>query len=222
MEIRATTANERLKSSFNSWFWVSMIAAAVFHFAAFALWPDLTAPDVSIDPTILEAIDLPPTVDIPEAPEEILAPARPVIADTEIEEDLTIPRTTFDEYVVNELRPPPQDERRDVSPGPAFTPFTVAPRILNGGQVVTAMRREYPALLRDAGIGGTVQVHFLIDEEGQVQATRILETSGHGSLDAAALAVAEVFRFSPALNRDQRVAVWVVFPIVFRVEARGE
>ena len=79
------------------------------------------------------------------------------------------------------------------------------------------MVREYPALLRDAGIGGTVRVYFFIDEEGEVQDTRIDQSSGHDALDAAALTVSGVYRFSPALNRDRRVPVWVSFPITFQV-----
>jgi TonB family protein len=34
-------------------------------------------------------------------------------------------------------------------------------------------------------------------------------------LDQAALAVARVMRFSPAMNRDRDVAVWVEIPIIF-------
>ena len=37
-----------------------------------------------------------------------------------------------------------------------------------------------------------------------------------GTLDAA-LAVADVYRFSAALNRDKKVPVWVSFPITFQV-----
>ena len=37
-------------------------------------------------------------------------------------------------------------------------------------------------------------------------------------LDEAALKVADVFRFSPALNRDRRVAVWIELPITFQVQ----
>ena len=54
-------------------------------------------------------------------------------------------------------------------------PFTVAPSILNRSEVVRAMEREYPPLLRDAGIGGRAVVFFFIDEEGAVQDFRISE-----------------------------------------------
>ena len=107
--------------------------------------------------------------------------------------------------------------RVDVSKEPTFTPFTVAPRILNRDEVVAAMTREYPPLLRDAGIGGSVKVFYFIDAQGIVQATRIDQSSGNEALDQAALSVASIYRFSPALNRDQPVPVWVSFPITFQV-----
>jgi len=120
-------------------------------------------------------------------------------------------------------RPKPEEERgtpptrAEVAAGPTFTPFTVAPSITNRDEVVRAMEKEYPPLLRDAGIGGTVKVYFFIDETGRVQDVRVDESSGHQALDEAALKVADVYRFKPALNRDQKVPVWVSFPITFQV-----
>lgn len=215
------SANDRLKATFNSWLWTSMIAATVIHFGTFAFWPELTAADLSIVRGELMTIELPPEVDIPPAPMEIARPAAPVMATTPVAEDLTIGRTNFDNNPVSELPPPPDVLSTEVS-RVTFTPYTVAPSILNTGEVVRAMQREYPSTLRDSGIGGTVKVNFFVDERGQVLDTRIEEGSGYGTLDAAALAVAEVIRFSPALNRDQNVAVWVVFPVVFRVDPREE
>ncbi len=79
------------------------------------------------------------------------------------------------------------------------------------------MFAAYPALLRDAGVGGRATVYFFIDEHGEVQDTRIEQTSGHEALDAAALTVAGVFRFSAALNGDQPVPVWVSHAMTFDV-----
>ena len=98
---------------------------------------------------------------------------------------------------------------------PTFTPFTVAPRVRNVEEVRRAMLEAYPPELREQGIGGTVDVYFFIDEEGIVRDFRIDKSSGHAALDDAALAVAGVYRFSPALNRDERVPVWVALPITF-------
>jgi TonB family protein len=105
----------------------------------------------------------------------------------------------------------------DISAAPTFTPFTIAPSILNRDEVISAMESNYPPLLKDAGIGGTVKVYFFIDETGTVQDTRVDVSSGHQALDEAALSVAGVFRFSPALNQDEGVPVWVSFPITFQV-----
>ena len=211
------TANERLKRSFSSWFWGSMIAATVIHFAAFAFWPELTAADFSFDSTELEAIELPPEIEIPPPPQQIARPATPVMASADIDEDITIAPTTFEDNPVEDLPPPPEEAVVDISAAPTFTPFTVAPDILNRVEVIRAMEREYPPLLRDAGIGGTVQVYFFIDEEGVVQQFQVNVSSGHQALDDAALAVAGVYRFSPALNRDKKVPVWVSFGITFQV-----
>ena len=217
LEILEETANERLKRTFDSWFWGSMIAATVVHFGAFVFWPELSTTDMSFTTEELEAIELPPEIEIPPPPQQIARPATPVIAAADIDEDITIAPTTFDDNPVDDLPPPPSDVATDISAAPTFTPYTVAPSILNRDEVVRAMVREYPALLRDAGIGGTVRVYFFIDENGQVRDTRIDQTSGHAALDAAALAVADVYRFSAALNRDKKVPVWVSFPITFQV-----
>ncbi len=215
-EVRET-ANERLKRSFNSRFWGSMIAATVMHFFLFAFWPELTAEDFSFETTELEAIELPPEIEIPPPPQQISRPATPIIATADIDEDITIAPTTFEDNPVEDLPPPPEEAATDISAAPTFTPYTVAPSILNRNDVVRAMEEAYPPRLRDEGIGGTVRVYFFIDENGRVQDRQIDASSGHQALDDAAMAVSEIYRFSPALNRDEKVAVWVSFPITFQV-----
>lgn len=212
------TRNDRFKRSFGSWFWGSMIFATVVHFLAFNFWPELTATDISFIGEELETIELPPEIEIPPAPQQIARPATPVIAETNIDEDITIAPTTFEDNPVEELPPPPTESVVvDISKEPTFTPYTVAPDILNADEVMRTLEREYPQLLRDAGIGGTVHVHFFINEEGVVINSLVRESSGHQALDDAALRVASITRFSPALNRDKKVPVWVSFPITFRV-----
>lgn len=209
------TANDRLKESFGSWLWGSMIAATAVHFMMFAFWPDFEPEDVSFAAMEIEAIELPPEIEIPPPPEAIARPATPVITEAAIEEDITISPTTFEDNPVENLPPPPDEVQTDVSAAPTFTPFTVRPDITNRPEVARALEREYPPLLRDAGIGGTVNVWFFIDETGVVRQTQVNETSGHSSLDDAALAVANVFKFTPALNRDKRVPVWISLDITF-------
>ena len=211
------TENDRFKRSFSSWFWGSMIAATVVHFMLFQFWPTLTAEDVSFTVEELETIELPPEIEIPPPPEQISRPATPGMAAADIDEDITIAPTTFEENPVEDLPPPPTEAVVDLAAAPVFTPMTVRPEIRNRNAVMTAMERAYPPILRDAGIGGQVVVWFFISEDGQVLDKRVSQSSGHTQLDNAALEVADVYRFTPALNRDQKVKVWIQIPITFQV-----
>lgn len=119
------------------------------------------------------------------------------------------------EALEGEARP---DESAAIETGPVFTPMTVRPELKNRNEVIQALMREYPQVLRDAGIGGQVVVWFFISNAGQVLDRRISQTSGHEQLDAAALRVADVYDFTPAMNRDEAVQVWIQLPITFQVQ----
>ena len=95
-----STANDRMKQSWDNLFWGSMIVAIVAHFGIFQLSPDMTAADVSFTSDVLEAlaahkeyvgvvvveaIDIPPEIEIPPPPEAIQRPATPVISEAEID-----------------------------------------------------------------------------------------------------------------------------------------
>ena len=112
-------------------------------------------------------------------------------------------------------------EAVDMRTGPTFTPYTIAPRLKNRQEVMAALQAEYPPLLRDAGVGGTTNVWFFIDETGSVQDVRVQKPSGHTALDGAAVAVARIMEFEPALNRDRPTPVWVAFPITFQSSSGG-
>ena len=211
------TANDRFKQSFNSWFWGGVSVATVLHFMLFAFFPELTAADVSYGVNEFESVELPPEVEVPPPPEQIQRPAVPVVASAELEEDITIAPTTFEENPVDKLPPPPSDASR-LGDKPVFTPFTVRPEIKNRREAVRIVERAYPKLLRDAGIGGKVFVWVFIDTNGQVKNAQVNKSSGNKSLDEAALKAAEQFEFTPALNRDKKVAVWVQIPVTFSVK----
>jgi TonB family protein len=104
---------------------------------------------------------------------------------------------------------------REIEEGPTFTPMTVRPELRNMDEVRRELNREYPPMLRDAGIGGTALVWFLLNDEGDVVRAVISKPSGRAELDSAALRVGRAMRFSPARYHDDRVPVWVEIPIVF-------
>ena len=97
-----------------------------------------------------------------------------------------------------------------------FTILSTMPALLNAVEVRKALTRAYPPLLRDAGIGGKAQMWLLLDVDGSVIKAELKESSGQAALDDVAMRIAPLMRFTPAMNRDQRVKVWVSVPIVFR------
>ena len=138
MEASSDTANDLFKRSFDSWFWGSMIVATFVHAALFQFWPTLTAEDVSFTAEELEAIELPPEIEIPPPPEAISRPATPVIATATVDEDITIAPTTFEDNPVEDLPPPPTETTVDIAAAPTFTPMTVRPEIRNRSAVIQA------------------------------------------------------------------------------------
>jgi protein TonB len=82
-------------------------------------------------------------------------------------------------------------------------------------EVQVAMKQLYPPLLRGAGIGGMTVLWFHIGTDGRVTEVRVANTSGHEALDKAAAAVGRVMQFSPGMNRDTPVEVWVQIPVTF-------
>ncbi len=215
---QALSVNDRLKKSFTSVLWGSMVVATVVHFAVFALWPELQAPVLSVRPSGPVILTAPPDAPIPPQPDPFTRPARPEIASGPVDPNLTMSRTDFGSIDVKDLPDPPKGGQTDSVGGPRFTPYTVGPSILNRDEVVRAMEKAYPLMLREAGIGGTVTLYLYIDENGVVKDHRIEKSSGHPQLDSAAIEVADVYRFTPALNLDRKTAVWVQFPITFSVK----
>jgi TonB family protein len=207
------TANDRLKRRFAGIWWNSIIAAVVVHFLLFAFFPEMTAAVVAgrDDPT--KVVIVPSDIPDPPAAEDIIRPANP-IASVDVSDDVSIGKTVFDSSRPVEVTPP--DRILDPSDNPdVWTPRTVEPRLRNLHEVQRALVRLYPAMLRDAGIGGQTIVWFYIDETGRVVQTRVRHPSEHRAFDEAALKVAELMRFAPAYNRERPVAVWVALPIRF-------
>jgi len=164
-------------------------------------------------------VDLPPEVDIPPPPQTIARPAAPVISTSaDVSEDVTIAPTTFEAQASTALPAPPAAraaDAEDLARAPVFTPYTVSPELRNRADVAAELARAYPPILRDAGIGGEAVLWFFIDETGSVVKTQVFRSSGYEKLDLAAVQVAGFMRFSPAMNRDRTVPVWVQLPISF-------
>lgn len=210
------------KASSAAWTWIfstSLILSAGAHFALFAWNPEMSTGSFDVASSELQMVDmLPPDIEIPPPPEAIARPATPVVGTAQVDENITIAPTTFDANPVTNLPPPPVATARaddDIKAAPRFTPYTVRPELKNKAEIQTLLVKNYPPLLRDAGIGGTVLLWVFIDESGEVQRSLVKTTSGFPDMDASALEVAPRMHFSPALNRDLHVPVWIEIPLIF-------
>lgn len=211
----------RLKASYYPILFASVAASAGAHFAIFSTASFDAFGDYGIhsDPA-LEQVQIESRFDLPPPPEQIARPAIPVLSTRlDISEDITIGSVLLADNPVELLPPPTTEVETDVSDQPTFTPYEIKPELKNAAEVLRELQRLYPAMLKEAGIGGTVTLWVFIDESGTVRNTRVVTTSEYPELDAVAEQVVRVAaRFSPAFNRDMRVPVWIQIPVGF--EAR--
>ncbi len=102
-----------------------------------------------------------------------------------------------------------------------FATYDVPPQPI-GGFTVIQKNLIYPELARKAGIEGRVVINCLIDENGQVVDTKILQGigSGNNGCDQAAIAAIKSVSWKPATQRDKPVKVWIGIPIVFKLDEK--
>jgi TonB family protein len=93
----------------------------------------------------------------------------------------------------------------------------VLPRPQNVGDFTAALRDGYPTHLREAGVGGTVHVAFVVGPDGQPRDVRVLSTPD-STLSVPSVHAIGLLRFSPAQVQGRAVPVRVEQPIIWRVE----
>jgi protein TonB len=210
------SANDRFKAQSGDWMSVGVIAAVLAHGGLFALFPEMNALDLGFTSEESEVVDLPPEVEIPPPPDDIARPATPVVPDHPVDDDVTVPKNTWADNPVAELPPPPSGARP--SDVPAWIPRDVEPALTNRREVERVLEQRYPARLREVGIGGTVVLHVFVDADGVPTRSQVIESSGYPQLDDAAREVVDRMKFSPALNRDRPVGVWVRQGVTFTAD----
>lgn len=76
---------------------------------------------------------------------------------------------------------------------------------------------EVPPAAWEEGVGGTTVLRLLISRRGTVDSALVVESSGHPSLDSAALANARQLRYRPAAQGGEPVQVWGRLPVIFPI-----
>ena len=76
---------------------------------------------------------------------------------------------------------------------------------------------EYPSQAIQVGLEGRVTIQVLVDKEGVVRDAAVLVSSGVACFDEAAVKSGRLCRYRPAIQNGHAIAVWVTYPVVFRL-----
>lgn len=78
---------------------------------------------------------------------------------------------------------------------------------------------DYPRDAWRAGVGGETLLQIHIAADGTVDSVRVKKTSGHGSLDSAAVEGARRLRYHPARHEGEPIGVWATLPVRYPMPA---
>ena len=115
----------------------------------------------------------------------------------------------------NQLRRP--TEEASPAARPTFVAYDTPPMLQNGSEIQQVLERAYPRALKEAGIGGRVEMWLYVDLSGAVANQEIKTSSDNDALDRAAMEVAAQMQFRPARNQGEPTAVWVSQWVTFQV-----
>jgi TonB family protein len=108
--------------------------------------------------------------------------------------------------------------RKIAAAPPISADDTALPGITNQSrrEIAGLLQREYPPLLRDAGVEGMVVLDFVVDEQGSPRNIQVVRATHQAFGDAAVRVLREV-RFSPARVGTRAVARRLQLPIAFKL-----
>lgn len=203
---------------------VGLVLSLAGHLLAVEFFPTIEPPDLSVVASDFRAVEVRPVqVEVPPPPEPVSAPEVPRVEETRVEArtaEVAPPALDAAPAVGDLPPPPPPAENRWEKP--SYIRHHVAPRPDRKKFERERLERYYPRDLERSGVEGMVDLWIYVDEDGDVTRSRVISTSGHASMDTAAVRVAHDRSYLPALNRDQPVGVWVTQRVCFVQESSWE
>ena len=212
MQNKSANTQYDWKDVASSFYEKSLSLALLLLLFTFLVFPKIEVKPYQHRAKEIQTIEIPPEVRQKFKPPEEVKPIIPLTIeesdmsdDEDIEEIETIGPTTLD------LTKPPPVSREGTTPK-----FVVHEE---GPIPMKKVEPEYPQFARNAGIEGTVTLRAEVFEDGSVGAVEIVKSlqSGPGGLDEAAIHAVKQWTFIPAKNQGKPVAVWVTFPVTFKL-----
>ncbi len=100
-----------------------------------------------------------------------------------------------------------------------FVPYDKPPFPV-GGFAAIQRNLRYPESARKAKVEGTVILYVFINENGEVERTKIMKSlGGNSECDAAAIEAIKSVKWEPARQRDKKVGVWIAVPVKFKLSS---
>ncbi len=126
---------------------------------------------------------------------------------------LSLPAAPSPYTAAYEVPPVPTDA--SVMEAPQYVDHTTRPELANRWQVKNTLEVNYPAALRNEGIGGTTVLYLFVNTDGTVSETIVKASADHPSLDWVAVLAAKSARFLPASNEGIPVGIWIEMEMPF-------
>ncbi|MCB2203709.1 energy transducer TonB [bacterium] len=206
-----------IKGKTRRYFEVSLVVALMLVISAFAFFPL----DEMEHRLITRAENTISITDIPVTQQQTLPPPPPRPPLPFASPNATDMLPDFDSELDTQtpVGPPPEliaDDDDAAETDEIFVAVEDPPTIV-GGIEALMNELEYPPLARRAGVQGKVVLRVLLDKTGNVEKAEVLQSLGGGCDEAAIEAVRRV-KFTPGLQRDKPVRVWITVPINFRLQ----
>lgn len=81
-------------------------------------------------------------------------------------------------------------------------------------ELIESSKPEYPELAKKAGIEGKVFVKVLVDKEGNPKKAVVIKSENE-IFNQSAVNAAMKSKFTPAINKGEKIAVWIVLPFKY-------
>ncbi len=222
--IRGKQPEANLRLTYARTLWLSFGASVLLHGLLFAAFPEFR-------PRAYQKVEQPLVIQLEEIPETRQerrppAPVRPVVPIAtdrpEVPSDVTIEDTDLDLSLLEELPPPPPLVEESAAPAAVELEEEEEEEIVElwkvekQPEVTKRVLPQYPELALKASITGKVFVTVLVNKDGKVE--RVGKITGPEVFHEAAISAAMQWEFTPAIQNDRPVRVWVSLPFTFTLE----
>jgi protein TonB len=205
-----------LRQGYKKHLWISLAGSVLLHALIFGIFPalELSAYAKKHEQVILQIEDIPETRQ-DRRPPPAPRPVVPIASDSEdIPDDATIETTDVD-FFDDLAAPPALEETAFVELEEEEDEIVEIWKVEKQPEYAKQVKPDYPEIAKKAGIEGTITIHVLINKKGMVEAVGKID--GPGVFHEAARAAALQYEFTPAIQNDKPVKVWVALRFKFQL-----